>query len=109
MSALSDELLMDQLNAYTRAVIAQWSWDELAQLGHETHVEYRGPSSNLLTFSHYLLEDEPNHGRHYLHVAVSVCDFRNDKGLGSGFQPLTSSFIYYQDGEMDLAVKSTFT
>ena len=107
MTGISNEELVAQLNAFTRAVIAQWTWDQLSALGSDRHVEYRGPESNLLTFALSLLEDEPNNGRRYLNVAVHVCDLREGKTLGSAYTPLCNSFIFFQDGELDIEYVTT--
>ena len=108
MSGIADDELMSQLNAYMRSVIAQWTWSQLAALGTERHVEYRGPENNLVTFDLQILENEANVDRPYLNVSVSACDFREGKGLGSAYAPLCNNFIYYADGGLDVEELSKF-
>lgn len=108
MTGLPDKELVEQLNAFTRAVVELWSWEELAALGEGRHVEYRGPESNPLTFSLQILENDDLRGRRYVNVLVTVCDLREDGGLGSAYEPLANSFIYFRDGELDLEFKQTF-
>ena len=95
-------MLIEQLNAFMHAVVAQWTWDELAALGSEMHVEYRGPKSNQLVFDLSLLENKTDGPRPYLHVAVSVYDSRHHRTFGSAYHPLSNSFIYYRDGGLDI-------
>jgi hypothetical protein len=108
MAGIPDNELVAQLNAFMRSVIAQWTRDQLAALGHEKHVEYRGPETSLITFDLYLLENEVNADRPYLNVAVSACDFREGKGLGSAYAPLYNNFPYYSDGSVDAQELSKF-
>ena len=92
MTRIADDELINQLNAFTRAVVALWTWDQLAALDGDRHVEYRGNEDSLLTFALWLFENETN-GRPYLNVAVHVCDLR-EHGLGSAYQPLCNNFIF---------------
>jgi hypothetical protein len=108
MSRSPDGELVGQLNAFMRAVIAQWTFDQLVALGAESHVEYRGPETNLITFRLHLLENESAVNRPYLNVAVSACDFRGGTDLGSGHAPLCNNFIYYADGSVDAKELSSF-
>ncbi|HJQ97665.1 MAG TPA: hypothetical protein VJ826_05075 [Candidatus Polarisedimenticolaceae bacterium] len=102
MAGVADAVLIEQLNAFMRAVVAQWTWDELAALGSEMHVEYRGPESKVLTFDLYLLENETDGPRPYLHVGVAVSDVAHHRTFGSPYMPLSNSFIYYRDGGLDI-------
>jgi hypothetical protein len=108
MGGVDNSILIEQLNAFMHAVVAQWTWDELAALGERTHVEYRGPESNLLTFEIHLLENETSAARPYLHVMVSVSAVPWGKMLGSTYVPLTNSFIYFRDGALDIEDKRQF-
>jgi hypothetical protein len=108
MAGIPDSEMVRQLNAFMHAVIAQWSWDELSRLFQGKHVEYRGPESNLLTFDIDVLEHALDAPRPYLNVAFHVCDLREDKGLGSAYQPLGNNFIYYRDGEIDFVELKRF-
>jgi hypothetical protein len=107
MPGIADKELVEQLNAFMRAVLELWTWDQLAALGNETHVEYRGNDENLLTFDLQLLENQTE-GRPYLNVSVSVCDLR-ETGLGSAYEPFCTNFIFYKDGELDLEYKTSLT
>jgi hypothetical protein len=101
MPGIPDSEMVAQLNCFMRAVITQWTWAELAALGKESHVEYRGPESNFVTFDLHLLENEANAPRPYLNVMVGICDLRDGKDLGSAHSPLCNNFILYRDGEID--------
>jgi hypothetical protein len=101
MAGIPDKELVAQLNAFMRCIPFLWTWDQLAALRERTHVEYRGNDENFITFAIYLLENTTGEARPYLHVAVHICDRREGIVLGSAYQPLCNSFLWYRDGEVD--------
>ncbi|MBX2869918.1 MAG: hypothetical protein KTR18_14660 [Acidiferrobacterales bacterium] len=102
----SDFVLTDQLNAYMQAIPETWAWSELARLFSEgeSQKEYRGPETNpVLIFTLNVLEDDVQNGRRYLHILVSVSDTNREHGqLGSSYTPLGTTFIWNEDGEIDM-------
>ena len=106
MAAISDFELTSQLYAFMQAVPVLWTWDELSELHakNESHKESRGPEHRPLTFDLDVLESDSKHGRTYLHVGVSVSDpYRGkDAKRGNAWVPLSTSFLWYKDGELDM-------
>ena len=108
MTAVTDECLLNELNTFMCSIPELWTWDQLAAFGEVAHVERRGSDANYLNFELGLLEQSARTGRPFLHVYALVYDFREGSGLGSAYQPLSNSFLWFQDGELDLQVKYRF-
>jgi hypothetical protein len=106
MAAISEFELTSQLYAFMQAVPVLWTWDELSELyaKREPHVESRGPEQRPMTFELNVLENDAKNGRTYLHVGVSVSDPNRGIGVkrGSAYAPLSTSFLWYKDGELDM-------
>jgi hypothetical protein len=102
----SDFELTNQLYGFMQSIPVLWTWDELAELHirEEQHTEQRGPASRPMTFDLTVVENDVKHGRTYLHVLVSVSDPARKKEAkrGSSWTPLTTSFLWYRDGELDM-------
>lgn len=103
IGGIPDQELTSQLNAFMRAVPLIWSWQELAQwfASGQKHTENRGSETNWICFTLYVLEDDYQDERRYLHVAVSAWDSSNSRLSGSAYQPFCNSFLRYEDGHMD--------
>jgi hypothetical protein len=103
-TGIPDQELTNQLNAFMRVVPLLWAWDELAGwfASGQKHTENRGSDSNWIWFTLDLLEDDYQGDRRYLHVAVSACDSRNSTLEGSAVMPFCNSFLWYEDGEIDM-------
>lgn len=103
---MSDFELTSQLYAFMQSIPVLWSWDKLAELHAKklSHTESRGPDDGPLTFDLDVLENSVQHGRTYLHIGVSVSDPARGRGAtrGSAWIPLSTSFLWYKDGELDM-------
>ena len=106
MAAISDFELTSQLYAFMQSVPVLRPWAELSALHakKEPHVESRGPEQRPMTFELNVLENDAKNGRTYLHVGVSVSDPNRGIGVkrGSAYIPLSTSFLWYKDGELDM-------
>src|SRR5688572_17447069 len=99
---ISDLERRNQLYSFLVSVPLVWKWDELAELEGE-HVEDRGPESRPMQFSLQLLERDSKEGKSYLHLIVAVSDpGRGKPVLGSAWLPLSTSFLWFQDGTLDM-------
>ncbi len=75
-------------------------------LEHESHVEYRGSKANFISFEISVLEKGKKEEDLYLHVLVSVTDpERKSYTRGSSNTPLTTSFLFYENGEHDMPLE----
>ena len=102
---LSNYTLIGQLYSFMQAIPELWSWEALEKLceAHESHKEYRGPEDQPLIFTLQVLEKEVKHSRTYLHIFVDASDVQREIGLpGSSNTPLGTTFLWYQDGELDM-------
>ena len=83
-----------------------WRWEQLAELHAqgESHKEFRGPQNAPLTFDLDVLENSAQNGRTYLHIGISASDpaRSHDAKRGSSWVPLSTSFLWYKDGELDM-------
>ena len=102
----SDYELTNQLYSFMQAVPVLWNWNDVDNLHakDETHAEIRGPLSNPFSFDMRVLEKDAKDGRTYLHVMVTISDPARDKAAkrGSAWSPLSTSFLWYEDGELDM-------
>jgi hypothetical protein len=102
---ISDFALVSQLYSFMESVPVLWSREELRKLHAEsdTHSEERGPPSNFLQFEICVLEDDVKNDKRYLHVLVSVTAPSREKDVrGSSKTPLSTSFLWFEDGEIDM-------
>ncbi len=102
---ISDFELVSQLYAFMESVPVLWRQEELEKLHEEsdTHTEQRGPPNNFLQFEIFVLEHDVKNDKRYLHVLVSVTDPSRESGLrGSSKTPLSTSFLWFEDGETDM-------
>ena len=101
----SDYELTNQLYSFMQAVPILWGWDRLRTMhqSNESHVEYRGPKDNLISFEVSILEEGRKDAGRYLHVSVLVVDPDRKHGTkGSSTTPLTTSFLMFENGELDM-------
>jgi hypothetical protein len=102
---ISEFELVSQLYSFMQAIPVLWSKDALKRLyaEGETHTEQRGPEDNFLQFEFEVLEDGVKDSGPYLHVCVSVTDPSRPNGQrGSSITPLSTSFILFESGEVDM-------
>lgn len=104
-SPLPDYELVAQLSAFMRLVPQLWSWSDLAALRSSGNsiTEHLGPIDAPLTFDIEILEHDRNQTGEYLHVMVGLSDSVRSKELpASSWGPLTTSFLWYWSGELDV-------
>ena len=102
---ISNFELANQLYAFMQTVPLLWGWERLNAMHEkeESHIEFRGPKDNEISFDIEILEVGVKDNRRYLHVMVSVTD--PDRTLhknGSSTTPLASSFLIFENGELDM-------
>ncbi len=85
-----------------------WSQEALRELNisDKSHKEDRGrPEDASLTFTMEVLECDQENGREYLHILVTVSDTDRPKHSGGdSWTPLATSFLWYEDGELDMPI-----
>jgi hypothetical protein len=102
---VSDYELTNQLYAFMQAVPVLWGWERLRTMNDdkESYVEYRGPKDNFMSFKVGIFEEGVKENGRYLLVMVSVTDPDRAPGTkGSSKTPLTTSFLMYENGELDM-------
>ena len=102
---ISDFVLVSQLYSFMEAVPLLWKWETLNALyaQDETYTEQRGPHDNFIHFAFQVLEVGTKEGGRYLHLSVSVTDASRPNGSrGSSTTPLSTSFLFFQSGEVDM-------
>lgn len=102
---VSDFALVSQLYAFMDAIPMLWKWESLRRSygNGETYKEQRGPRDNFLHFEFQVLEEGVKDGGQYLHIAVSVTDPSRGKGQrGGSTTPMSSSFLFFKNGELDM-------
>ena len=78
-----------------------WNIEDLEKMHvtRESHKEYRGPDEGTLIFTFDVVENE----KEYINVLLSVSDiYRGIKEYGSSYIPMTTSFIWNKNGELDM-------
>ncbi|MBL8518031.1 MAG: hypothetical protein JNM76_13800 [Betaproteobacteria bacterium] len=102
---LSDFELVSQLYAFMQSIPVLWTRDRVQKMFEENdeHQETRGPIDWPLQFEFLVLEQGVKGGEDYLHVLASVSDLGRKKGHhGSSYEPLSTSFLWFKSGELDM-------
>jgi hypothetical protein len=89
-----------------RVVPYFWSWEDLQRMfeSHGSHVEYRGPSNEVIAFTLQVLQHVIEDGADWLHVSTSVADAARGRELGGSYVPLVGSVILHKGGTIEFTL-----
>jgi len=103
---ISDRELGEQLYAFMRVVPSFWAWNDLLRLleTHDSHVEYRGPPDQLISFSLQVIQHWVTDSEDWLDVWATVADPSRGRGLGGSYVPLLGHVIVHRDGKIEFTL-----